>query len=179
MERLVKKPQLVFTEAIKTSLGRLTDFNGRSRRSEFWWTAFAFYIATGILSMFTAFILPAIANSVLSVALLFFIFGVTVRRLHDTGRSGWWVVVSWAASAVAQIYMAVLESNGTLDASSVEDLMEVFGDPVYAVSGVVDVVTSIAVFIFCLLDGKPESNKYGASPKYVTEEEAFGEKAQE
>ena len=31
------KPQLSVAEAVKLALGRLTDFSGRSRRSEFWW----------------------------------------------------------------------------------------------------------------------------------------------
>jgi len=82
-----------FADAVRSVLSQYATFSGRARRSEFWWFAlFAFllYIVAGIID-------AAIGNQVvgLLVALALFIpsLAVTVRRLHDTGRSGWWILV--------------------------------------------------------------------------------------
>ena len=45
MSKVIEKPQLSFTEALREARGKLLQFNGRSRRSEFWWCALALLIA--------------------------------------------------------------------------------------------------------------------------------------
>ncbi len=41
--------------------------------------------------------------------------------------------------------------------------------PELIVTLVLDFIVNITIFVFCLLDSKPEANKYGPSPKYVIE----------
>ena len=80
-----------------------SDFSGRAGRPEFWW-----FFLFGCLVSFGAAVLDAIlgldfdsgafANSgvigiVSSLALFLPQLAVNVRRLHDTGRSGWWVLI--------------------------------------------------------------------------------------
>lgn len=75
-------------------LKKYTEFSGRSRRTEYWmFTLFNIIISIvlsvvdgivgtlGILSMlyFLAILIPSLA--------------VSIRRLHDTDRSGWWLLV--------------------------------------------------------------------------------------
>lgn len=68
-------------------------FKGRMRRREFWW-AFLFVWASYILS---AVIDLAIWDSlnwisgIVGLGLVVPIIAAQVRRLHDTGKSGWWV----------------------------------------------------------------------------------------
>ncbi len=82
-----------FVDAVKSGLNNYVNFQGRARRSEYWfWVLFTFllgivaaiidgvigaYIITGIATLGT--ILPSLA--------------VAVRRLHDTGRSGFWLFI--------------------------------------------------------------------------------------
>lgn len=171
---LVRKPQLGFSEAVKTACSRLTDFKGRSRRSEFWWTVLAYYIASLIINGICTIVLPHILGAIVSMALPFLMFSLTIRRLHDTGKSGWWVVVSWAASIVLQVYIVMMQAEGILESSDVDELMGFFTNPVYLIAGGISFITGLVIFVFCLLDSKPESNKYGDSPVYMTAEEAFG-----
>ena len=77
-------PQLKFGEAVKLAWSKATRFNGRSRRSEFWWTYLAVFLVTLIVSF-----IPIIGN-IISVLFGLAIIPLTFRRLHDTGRSGWW-----------------------------------------------------------------------------------------
>jgi len=179
MGNLTVKPQVGFAEAVKTGLARLTDFKSRSRRSEFWWFMLAFVIVNYIVNFVCTLAMPVIMTIVISTLMMFFAFAVTVRRLHDTGKSGWWVVISWVASAVVQFYYSNMIAHGVLESGDPQQLLVSMASPLYWVSALVALVTSIAVIIFCILDGKPESNKYGASPKYVSAEEVSNEEVQE
>lgn len=76
------------------------DFTGRSRRKEFWTYAFFNGAIVFILTFYYYFFsngtmahLLEILNTVLGLGLLFPLIALTVRRLHDTGRSGWWALV--------------------------------------------------------------------------------------
>ena len=72
-----------FFKAIGSGFGNYTNFSGRARRSEFWWwTLFAFLM--GILT-----VIP-ILGWLIALAMLLPNLAMQVRRLHDTGHSGWW-----------------------------------------------------------------------------------------
>ena len=173
MENLVKRPQVGFLEAQRLGWGRLATLSGRSRRSEFWWFMLVYYIATAVVAGIVEVAAPLWVTTVLGQILSAFAFAVTVRRLHDTGRSAWWVGISWAANAFYGFYAfgsGILAASTALNASP-SDILKLFTDPVLAISMVLYSITGIAVFIFCLLDSKPEPNKYGESPKYASAEE--------
>ena len=72
-------------EATKLFFTRYTDFNGRSRRSEYWWSSLSIAIIGAIVSA----ILGDLAF-IWSLAILVPGIAVSVRRLHDIGKSGWW-----------------------------------------------------------------------------------------
>lgn len=82
-----------FADAIRTVFSKYATFSGRARRSEFWW----FYLFAIILYIVAAIIDAAIGNNLLwiivALGLIVPSLAVTVRRLHDTGRSGWWILI--------------------------------------------------------------------------------------
>lgn len=51
MKQIEATPSVGFGDAVKSSLNRLTDFKGRTRRSEFWWTILAYYICVLIINL--------------------------------------------------------------------------------------------------------------------------------
>jgi uncharacterized membrane protein YhaH (DUF805 family) len=68
-------------------------FNGRARRSEYWY----FFLFNIIISFVVGFIcgileIPQLAN-VYSLALLVPSIAVGVRRMHDVGKSGWFILI--------------------------------------------------------------------------------------
>ena len=75
-------------EATKLFFTRYTDFNGRSRRSEYWWSSLSISIIGAIVSV----ILGDLAF-IWSLAILVPSIAVSVRRLHDVGKSGWWYLI--------------------------------------------------------------------------------------
>ena len=74
-----------FPEAMKLFFARYADFKGRSRRSEYWWAV----LGIGILGSVIGEVLPDLAW-IWTLAVLIPGLALCVRRLHDTGRSGWY-----------------------------------------------------------------------------------------
>jgi len=75
-------------------LAKYAVFSGRARRREFW----MFYLVTMSIFLLLGFIQGFLGSSgeITNAFGLFSIIptlAVSVRRLHDTGRSGWWVLI--------------------------------------------------------------------------------------
>ncbi len=106
-------------------------FSGRARRKEFW-MYYLFYVIIGIALEIISFILTAITaainNSVLTiivsilsaVVILAFSLGtlvptiaVTIRRLHDSGKSGWWYLIALVplVGAIVLLVFCCLDSE--------------------------------------------------------------------
>jgi uncharacterized membrane protein YhaH (DUF805 family) len=86
-----------FTEAISAGFRNYVNFSGRATRSEFWyWVLFAVLasIAAGLIDI-ALFGLDGSSAIESLVGLALFLPGlaVSVRRLHDLDRSGWWVLL--------------------------------------------------------------------------------------
>jgi uncharacterized membrane protein YhaH (DUF805 family) len=79
-----------FIESIQTCFSKYVTWQGRAGRAEYWWwTLFAVivYIVGFIVDLAVKSPIPVL---LLVLALLLPSLSVLVRRLHDTGRSGWW-----------------------------------------------------------------------------------------
>lgn len=76
-------------EAVRSVLSQYANFNGRARRSEYWFWALATVIASVIAAIIDAIIGGMILQWVLIVALIVPNLAVGARRLHDTDKSGW------------------------------------------------------------------------------------------
>jgi uncharacterized membrane protein YhaH (DUF805 family) len=63
-------------------------FTGRSQRAEFWWFFLIHLIIGAVLSM-----ISETLSSIYGLAVLLPAIGVSIRRLHDTGKTGWWILL--------------------------------------------------------------------------------------
>ncbi len=84
-----------------TALRNYAVFSGRSRRSEYWYFGLFYLIlyavcaiVDGIAGSFDRASGIGLLTAVLTLALLLPSLSVSVRRLHDTGRSGWWLLLA-------------------------------------------------------------------------------------
>ncbi|MFB9376459.1 DUF805 domain-containing protein [Kineococcus gynurae] len=107
-------------EAVRSCLRQYARFSGRARRSEYWWFqfavlvfSFAFVVLLMLVLALTAGVQAAtgqdsgslggagvvVAGGIYLVMILVLLalalpsLAVSVRRLHDVGRSGWWVLL--------------------------------------------------------------------------------------
>lgn len=84
-----------FADAIKTCLSKYADFSGRARRSEYWfWVLFTFIVDIVVMVVDGALGTYPLLYAVAVLALLLPSLAVSVRRLHDTGRSGWMLLIA-------------------------------------------------------------------------------------
>ncbi|MFJ5717755.1 DUF805 domain-containing protein [Neobacillus sp. NPDC093127] len=78
------------------ALQNYVGFQGRARRQEYW----MFTIVNTIITIIFIFFKEA-SDSIAIVGIIYVFatilpsLAVTVRRLHDTGRSGWWMLINW------------------------------------------------------------------------------------
>ncbi|MEU4081414.1 DUF805 domain-containing protein [Streptomyces venezuelae] len=68
-------------------------FNGRARRKEFWMFELINVIISIVLTVVDLSLDMQLLSTIYSLAIFLPSLAVTVRRLHDTGRSGWWVLI--------------------------------------------------------------------------------------
>lgn len=114
-----------FTAAIRSFWSRFADFKGRSRRSEYWYVQL-FLVVTNLavagidLALMDGDLDRFIANGGGGIVGLIWIFAtivpalaVLIRRLHDTGRTGWWALVGFVpfVGAIVLLVFTVSDSS--------------------------------------------------------------------
>jgi len=98
-----------FLGALKGGFARYVDFRTRSNRPQFWWWvlwSLIISIGAGVVDALISVGDVELVGVVTSLAMFLPSIAIAVRRLHDTGRSGWWYlliflpVVGWIALIV-------------------------------------------------------------------------------
>lgn len=170
-------PTLGFTEAVKLASGRILDFKGRSRRSEFWWWMLVVFVVGFCASLFIS---NMLVSSIWDILYMFCGLSATARRLQDTGKSAVWVYISYALGCASTLYHSTNEAWLTLmdkaasahpNQAALEKIVlnHASDFAIMGLLGCIFMVSCLIVFIMTLQDSKPTANKYGPSPKYVEE----------
>jgi uncharacterized membrane protein YhaH (DUF805 family) len=132
-------------------------FSGRAPRAEYWWYTLATFVLGFPLDVVdkyagnTSFI-----SGAFNLAIILPAMAVTVRRLHDTNRSGWWLlafVVGFGLVGLVAAIGAATRSSST--AASFTGIM---------VAVLLMLITSITVLVFMVLPGTEGPNRYGPDP---------------
>lgn len=101
---------------LKVVKGNYANFRGRARRQEYWMFAFINLMFAVLLSMIDRLVFDA-GNFILSSLYMLIVLipgiAVAVRRLHDTSRSGWWMLLAFipVIGVVALIMMMCVDST--------------------------------------------------------------------
>lgn len=184
MANYAEKPQMGFIEACSTACKKIVTFKGRARRSEFWWAVLGIIIFNLIMTPVNYMgKTGVIISNLLSLVITILSLSLTFRRLHDTGRSGWFVGVPFIISMIgfAAIFYSILsmdinfmeliETPDMLSQEITENMNNNTSMNIMAGSFLlfISALLSLVVLVFCCMDSKPKTNKYGESPKYVEE----------
>lgn len=85
-----------FKDSVQTVLTqKYATFGGRARRSELWWFALFAFLVTLVAAIVDVVLNSYLVEAVVFLALLVPYLAVGARRLHDTGRSGWWQLIGF------------------------------------------------------------------------------------
>lgn len=95
-----------FQEAVKSGFDHYTKFDGRASRPMFWWWVLFAIIAGVAANIVDAIIGAPIFSVIVGLGLLLPGISVAIRRLHDTGRTGWWLLI-WLIPLIGAIILIV------------------------------------------------------------------------
>ena len=142
-----------------------TGFSGRARRKEYWMFALFNIIFSTILTIIDkslklniSYTQYGILNTLYSLAIFLPSLAVMVRRLHDIGKSGWYIFIFIIPIFVAAVIVLMLKSEGNTTWILLPAL--------------VIVATAIWIIVLFATDGEKGDNKWGPNPK--SGEQPFG-----
>jgi uncharacterized membrane protein YhaH (DUF805 family) len=164
-------------------LKRYADFSGRSRRKEFWFWVLAVIIVSVVLMLidsalglggrsaldssngpgsiyYSAGLHGGVLTGLFSLAILIPNIAVAVRRLHDTNRTGWWILLP----ALPYLLGFILALAG---AFSMNPLLAVIGGGLVFIG----FICAIVVIVWYCLPGTKGPNTYGEDPLGNTPED--------
>jgi uncharacterized membrane protein YhaH (DUF805 family) len=166
-------------------LKRYAEFSGRSRRMEYWMFQlfmFLVYMAMMVLMMVLGggammsggdpSAMMAAGGAALIIGGFYMLFAlamfipalaVSVRRLHDTNRSGWWILAPLSGYVIMLIGAM---TAGTGDNAGIGGIL--------AMIGMVMVIgLGITLLVFMFLEGTRGPNQYGPDPKGEALDQVF------
>jgi uncharacterized membrane protein YhaH (DUF805 family) len=144
----------------KRPLQKYADFSGRASRAEYWWFVLALIVCYVIVNIVESLLgTNRMIMGVYGPLLLLLWLGtlvpqiaVSVRRLHDTNRSGWWMLL--LAPYVVGLAMAgPALMSGSMTGLGMVGLVMMIG-----------MVCAIVLLVFMVLAGTPADNRYGPDP---------------
>ena len=162
--QLPHRPQLTFMEAINLASHRLTEVEGRSRRSEYWWWVLAVSLGSVIIGF-----IPYVGNLVY-IAQFFLLYAITIRRLYDCSAPEWLCKMYPGIYGLYSICMTLFGFYTDDPYSFARDIIRFidhdgnFFFTILILAGIL----SLVVFIYSIKDSKPEIDPmHGPSPKYT------------
>ena len=166
------------------------DFHGRASRSEYWMFVllltllgiFQFVLAgivlVGSLDGKTSPAAAIMALVSLGVALFLFTpsLSVTIRRLHDTNRSGWWLLLLVPGSLVSvtngviasgqvHAYMTSADSGAAAWQGLISSPLFPMWIEVVPVASLIGGAGSLVIFVFLTMKGTDGPNRFDAAPR--------------
>lgn len=102
-----------FGEAITDGFSKYATFSGRSSRSAYWYWVLFYVLIIIAASIIDAAIKSPVVTGLTWLAFIVPNIAVLVRRLHDTDRSGWWVLIGLVplVGAIVLIVFACTDSG--------------------------------------------------------------------
>ena len=156
-------------DAVKSVLTQYFGFSGRARRSEFWFWVLATILVAIVIALIESLMMGIPSNVTGPIStiyiLLIFIPGLAVsfRRLHDIGRTGWWIGGFFLAVIVFLIIMASISFGMVTGSASINNLTAFGFILIAALFGAF--IYWIVLLVFFCQDSVAGPNKYGPNPK--------------
>ena len=132
-----------FGKAIETFFKRYFDFQGRSSRSEFWW----FFLLDRLIKISVGYSEFIFLLMLWDIATIVGFISLTIRRLHDLNRSGFWLLIPFLPIILGEImYLEIQISQSSY-------ILEI-----------IVLIPWIILLVYFIFPGTKGLNKFGANP---------------
>ena len=146
---------------------KYADFTGRAPRPEYWWYVLALVILSIVARIIDSILGMKILGPygplslIVTLGLLVPNLAVSVRRLHDTNRSGWWVLLPLVPYCIAFIVGGAAMMGAASGGSS---LGMMAGAGIAGIFLLIGFICAIVLLVFMCLPSTPGDNRYGPNP---------------
>ncbi len=133
------------------------DFQGRCARREFWYYVLAYVVCYVVLAIIQSLFGSHILTGLFGLALLLPGLGISVRRLHDTDRTGWWLLIGVVPGFLAMLFSGIALMSGSVGVG-------------FGLMGLVVIIglAAMALLIYWYAQpGTAGDNRYGPAPASV------------
>jgi len=168
-----------FSDSVKACLSKYVTFSGRAGRPEYWWFILFVLVVSAVFSMIDAAIFGVdpvtrqpngLLRPLFTLAIVLPMFAAGWRRMHDTGRPGWYLLLPMLVSLSTAIFimMGVLTFSGLQNAGADPDAL--MGPAAFlGVTGmftamVVQLVLAIMLIWWLTRPSDGDANEYGPAP---------------
>ena len=110
-------------EAVRTVFGKYAVFSGRAKRAEYWWFGLFVVLVGVVLSVVEGGMFRGhmgqygLLSGLWNLVTLLPSLAVAVRPMHDTGRSGWWLLIVLIPVIGALVVLYWFVQRGTVGAN--------------------------------------------------------------
>ncbi|PWJ22072.1 DUF805 domain-containing protein [Jannaschia seohaensis] len=149
-----------FMTAVRTCLTeKYATFQGRASRPEYWW-----FFLFGFVVMLVLNLIWWPLYLVVALALLCPGLAVGFRRLQDTGRPGWWIVIPFGLSLLTSFFAPSMPDPGAMDPGQMPGMGQMGNVAIFSILGIVQFVVTLLYLWWLTRPSEKGPNAYGPPP---------------
>jgi uncharacterized membrane protein YhaH (DUF805 family) len=151
----------------KLPLKKYADLSSRAPRAEFWWWVLAVLVLNIVANILDSIIGMKVVGAygplavIVGVALLVPNIAVSVRRLHDTNHSGWWILLPVVPYCLGAFLGGAAMVGGAASGSGAGLAA---GMGIAGIFMIIGLVCMLVLLYFYVQPGTPGDNRYGPNP---------------
>ena len=161
---------MTFVDAVKNAFQNALKFSGRSRRPDYWWFFLFVFAGAFVLTLIDMALFGAdrqVLTRVFQIVVFIPFLAVAWRRLQDTGKPGWWVLVPSAIVVVSSLVAGSVGRQMISGVSMTGDMPMVGAGQagLLLVLSLLQVVAGLLIIWWMTRPSERGANAYGPEPR--------------
>mgnify|MGYP006306353573 FL=1 len=154
-----------FQTSVRTCLTeKFATFSGRATRSEYWWFVLAVVIGALVVGFVHTVLRTGVLSTLYMLAVLVPGTAAGFRRLQDTGRPGWYILIP-VGLGVLQNLLALTTMPQMGPGGRMTGMPGAGSMGLLAILSLVQLVLAVLFIYWLTRPSQPESNAYGPPPQ--------------
>jgi uncharacterized membrane protein YhaH (DUF805 family) len=171
-----REESMGFSEAIRTCFRKYVGFSGRAARPEYWWFVLFVFIGSILGNVIDRILFgggPMASTPVTSIfqlAIFLPIVAAGWRRMQDTGKPGWLILLPVAVSLISMVGLMGgvfgfgMMQHGGMAPEALNGPAAMMGGAGFIIAVIVQLVVAVLMIWWLTRPGDPGANRYGPPP---------------